>query len=106
MIPLATTTVSVFRTPSGDPYIPSQAKKVTSLRGHISSPSGTDLHVGGEQQIIDAVLLTEIGCDVQHTDRITDGCETYDVVWVTERHGLGLDHLKAGLVLVEGAANG
>lgn len=109
MIPLATTTVTVRRPAAGaDPYeAGTPALVATGIRAHIGSPSGADVRVGGDQQVITDRLNADL-CDIAHGDTITDDRNqvTYAVVWVRRRIGLGLDHLVAGLVQAEGAANG
>lgn len=109
MIPLANTRISIYRAPDGiDPYeTPQPRKKLAGIRAHIGSPSGRDHIIGGHQEVINAKLGCD-PCDLQHGDTVKDettGAE-YVAVWVTQRTGLGVDHLEAGLNLVAGAANG
>jgi hypothetical protein len=107
---LASTTVTVTRTDgTGDPYVDATPSEVAErVRAHISAPTGSDARVGGAQEIVDAVLLTEVTPALQRADRVT--CETtgdtYTITWVRRRTGLGLDHQQAGLVAVKGASNG
>lgn len=109
MIPLATTTIAIYRPAAGtDPYeAGSPALVASGVRAHIGSPSGADVRVGGDQQVITDRLNADL-CSLEHGDTVTDlGTGTgYAVVWVRRRLGLGLDHLVAGLVQAEGAANG
>jgi hypothetical protein len=109
MLPLATTTVTVERPEGGDPYEPQDATTVsTGTPGHVSAPSGREVDRGGELEAISAVLLTDSGIDLAHTDLVLDEGtgERYRVAWVDHRRGLGLDHTKAGLVRYQGGANG
>lgn len=110
VIPLSTTTVTVERPGVGtDPYETVVLSEVASgVAGHISAPSGSDLHVGGDQENVSAVLLAECCVDVRHPDLVTDDStgNQYEVVWVRRRIGLGLDHLKIGLRASSGASNG
>lgn len=109
MIPLATTSVVIERLQDGvDPYEDEDAWMpiATGVPGHISSPTGQERAIGGEQSEIDAVLLADT-LELQHTDRITDERgDTYRVTWVRYRVGLGLDHTVAGLKVFEGASSG
>lgn len=107
---LASTTVTIARSNgTGDPYVDvTPAAVADGVQAHISTPTGSDARVGGAQEIVDAVLLTETDPVLQRADRVT--CETtgdtYTITWVRRRTGLGLDHQQAGLVAVKGAANG
>lgn len=110
MVLIETTTVTITRPLTGDPYeIGSAVTEVaTGLSAHISSPSGSEARIGGEREQVTAVLLIDPGVDLARTDRVVDDItgETYDVAWVRTRTGLGLDHVKAGLVAFKGAAVG
>ena len=107
---LASTTVAIARPDgSGDPYVDvTPSALADGVRAHISAPTGQDARVGGAQEIVDAVLLTEVTPALRRADRVT--CETtgdtYTITWVRRRTGLGLDHQQAGLVAVKGASNG
>lgn len=110
-MPLATTTIRVERpTTGGDPYEIDAAPTVVSrgTAAHIGQPSGTEAQAGGELETITDVLLCEAGIDLQHTDLVVDEAtdQRYRVQWVRARRGLGLDHVKAGLVTYQGAAVG
>ena len=104
MIPLATTTVTVWAASTPEPYEATsyQPRAASPVPAHISTPSGRERNgvAGGER--IDAVLL----CDttVAHGDRVTDDTTgaVYRVAWVAARTGLGLDHTKAGLIAATG----
>lgn len=111
MLPLTTTTVTVTRPDgSGDPYVdPGAAATVgTALPAHISSPSGSDRRVGGDQELVDAVLLLDPSPALTRLDLVHDDGtgEDYNVTWTRQRQGLGLDHQVAGLVAVKGGAGG
>lgn len=109
MLPLATTTVTVKRPADGDPYVTSSLSTVSSgTPAHIGQPSGSEVQQGGEQESITDVLLVEAGIDLTHTDLVVDDVtgQEYRVQWVRERQGLGLDHVRAGLVSHQGAAVG
>jgi hypothetical protein len=110
MLPIASTTVTVTRTDgTGDPYeTATTATVAAALRAPGSVPTGQDLRVGGAQEIVDAVLLTEPSPQLQRADAVTCDLtgERYRVTWVRTRTGLGLTHQQAGLVAVKGAANG
>lgn len=112
MIPLATTTITIKRplSTSADPYEGVSAVGPTvaaGVRAHISSPSGTEAQVGGRAEVVDAVLLCDVA-DLAHSDHIVDDetSETWQVLWVRKRRGLGLDHMTAGLRATSGASSG
>jgi hypothetical protein len=110
VLPLATTTGTQLRPPSGDPYetAATPTTVATGLPSHISTPTGNEVDAGGQLERIDAVLLADASVDLRHTDLWRDdgtGNE-YRVAWVRKRQGLGLDHIKAGLVAYDGAATG
>lgn len=115
MIPLSTTTIAVRRRPTGqDAYEEGGTTDVAEgIAAHIGSPTGQDLAVGGDaMQITDRLLCDP--CDIRPGDRVEDeqNVDTayagvfYDVIWVRNRRGLGLDHVVAGLRQSLGAANG
>ena len=108
MIPLATTTITISRKREDeDPYeTPTIRAVATGIRAVIGSPSGRDRVIGGDQSSITAKLDCDV-CDLRHYDIVTDDrtCVEYAVVWVTNRIGLGLDHLEAGLNATVGASN-
>lgn len=109
MLPFATTTVTLKRPASGDPYETSTTSTISSgTPAHIGQPAGNEVQQGGELETITDVLLADPGLDVRHTDLIVDEIsgQVYRVAWVRERQGLGLDHVKAGLVTHQGAAVG
>lgn len=103
-----TTRIDVVRPDgSGDPY---EAATTTTVYAdqpaHISDPSGSDVAVGGDKELVVATLLAPVRLDLRHTDLIADRRtgERYRVVWCRRRHGLGLSHVKAGLAAVKGGA--
>lgn len=106
---LSTTTVTIVEPDgSGDPYVdPGPAATIgAGVPAHISDPSGSDRRVGGDQEIVDAVLLIDVTPVLSRTMLVTDDVtgERYAVRWCRRRTGLGLDHQKAGLVAVKGGA--
>ncbi len=109
MIPLNTTTISVLRPVDTDPYEASAtapAIVAQGVRAHISVPNiGSSQIVGGQQSVVEPRLTCDV-CDLRHTDEVKDDTtgRIFQVSWVQERLGLGLDHLEAGLRIVEGAA--
>jgi hypothetical protein len=106
---LSTTTVTVVRTASGDPYeTASTSNAYVGLPAHVSALSGTDGVTGGDQEVVTAVAYLPAGTVIERTDRITDAATavTYAVVWSRSRQGLGLDHVHVGLRAVAGASNG
>lgn len=109
MIPIATTTVTVIeRTSTSDPYeAPSETTIATGVRAVIGSPAGVDFRVGGDKVVIDAAAQLD-PCEVSRTCILVDEqtSERWTVAWVQARFGLGVDHVRTGLVAVTGGANG
>lgn len=109
MIPVATTTITISRPRTDeDPYDTPVVRPVANgIRAVIGSPSGRDHILGGHQEIVTAKLDCD-PCDLKHYDRVTDDTtdDTYSVVSIRTRVGLGLDHIEAGLNAVAGASNG
>jgi hypothetical protein len=107
---LFTTTVEIRRSDGAvDPYeTATQASSALSVAAHISDPSGADVRVGGAKETIDAVGFFPAGTDVARADVIEERAlgQSWRVLWVQARTGLGLGHVKAGLVRVSGGASG
>lgn len=107
---VATTTVTVERLAEGvDPYdAATPTERHSGVPAHISSPVGIETLVGGNRTSIDARLFVDPAPALTTRDSIVDEAtdESYRVVWVQRRRGLGLDHQVAGLRRVEGAAGG
>lgn len=109
MLAPTTTTGSILRPASGDPYEEVATPVVaTGLAAHLSDPSGSEVDRGGQLERIDTVLLTQPDIDLRHTDLWRDDPtgQLYRVSWVQQRRGLGLDHTKAGLARYTGGAVG
>lgn len=109
MIAPTTTTGTILRPATGDPYETATTTEVaTGIASHISAPRGNETDLGGQLVRVDAVLLTEPGIDLRSTDLWRDdGTGTiYRVGAVVARQGLGLDHTVAGLAFHEGGAAG
>jgi hypothetical protein len=111
MVPITPNTVTIER-PAGlegdaddTDY---DADELVTLAVAITSPGGSDVIIGGQKEVVDAVMLAPIGTTIEHTDLVTDvdTDEQYRVVWVRRRRGLGLDHQAVGLRSVTGGANG
>lgn len=106
-IPLATTTVSVrrYNLDDVDPYDPKPTPTtVTSgVPAVISSPSGTEQVEGGQQEVVTFRLDCD-PVDLQHDDQIVDDAtgDVFEVVWVRNRVGFGLDYTQAELRQVNG----
>ena len=110
MIPLATTTITVKVLASGDdPYNDAAVSVLaTGVRAHFGHPSGSERLVGGQEEKVDMVLSCDPVVGLSHYCRVTDDstAETWDVLWVRKRTGLGLDHQRAGLQAVSGGSGG
>lgn len=105
MIPAATTTVTWKAASEPEPGEGRTfSTRASGVRAVISSPNGrAQGQAGGGREVIDAVL----NCDPvsgEHTDLVVDDTtgETWEVVWVEQRKGLGVDHTRAGLKRVAG----
>lgn len=99
-VPMATTTVTVYAQAEAEPGEGRTASvRQADVAAHVSSPSGTEaVAPGGGAETVDAVLLCDPVDGMGHTDTITTAeGDTFDVVWVERRRGLGLDHMRAGL---------
>ncbi len=108
-VPLSTTLVTFSRPTPGDPYENATLTVLaTGVRAHFSKPTGNERTVGGQKEIVDAVLLCDPVDGVDHYCLATDEADgsRWDVKWVRRRRGLGLDHLQAGVIAVAGASNG
>lgn len=109
-IPLATTSVTVTAESEPEPgdgvVTSTRARRVRAVVG---APVGNEVAApGGGAERVDAVLNADPIRGLAHTDRVTDHQtgDVYEVRWVTQRHGLGLDHTRAGLVRVSGRTAG
>lgn len=101
MLPVATTTVTLKdRTVTDDPWdeAATESTAARSVPAHLSSPSGREIQRTGSQQVLDKVLTCEV-VDLTHVQQVIDDStgQPYEVVWVDQRKGLGLDHTVAGL---------
>lgn len=78
----------------------------SALRVAIVQPSGSDLVVGGQKEVVDAKMIAPASPTIQHTDLVVEPSsgDTYRIVWVRRRRGLGLDHQVVGLRAVTGGA--
>jgi hypothetical protein len=111
MIPLNTTLISVWRVPPSateDPYDENQSapgKVASGIRANISSPTGRERNIGGTEETVEFSLSCD-PVDLVNTDMVEDESTAtmYQVVWVAQRTGFGLDHTRAGLRKTTGAA--
>lgn len=106
MIPIATTTIRVLRPdPTDEPYEePGEPTVVASgVRAHISTSTGREVVAGGSQEIVQFRMSSD-PVDLTHLDRIQneETGEIFEVSWVHQRRGLGMDHTQAGLKQVSG----
>ena len=105
-LPVYTTTVSSVRPPAkvdGQDVV-TNVVVLTAVRGRVSSISASESQ--GSMESADAVLFIDADVDVRRQDVVTDDVtsEVWDVTWVRVIQGLGLDHLKAGLMRSKGSA--
>ena len=106
---LSTTTVTITgQAADVDPYEAATVVTIAeNVRAHLSSPTGDDLAVAGDKEVITAVCYLPDGTAVLPSHRLTDRSGiVHDVVWVRERVGLGLGHVAAGIRSVRGGASG
>jgi hypothetical protein len=97
--------------PGGDRWEPAayvetypEVVGVLSTKTSLGAGGGDIQTSQGSQQIVNMVLHVNPGVTITATSRITD-LDTGDVFEVTNvehRHGLGLDHTRAGLKQVSG----
>lgn len=106
---ISTTTITVTRRDAdGDPYESGVATAIgAGIPAHIGSPTGYDTRLGGEREVVDAALVIDATPALVAWDEIVDEStsERWQVVWVRQREGLALDHQRAGLRAVKGAAS-
>lgn len=101
-LPFATTTITVLRSDqdgtiddyTGVTYSP----LVTGVRAVVGAPGGVETNRGGSSEDVTWRLNCDV-TDLRHDDRVLDETtdETFEVVWVRRRVGLGLDHMVADL---------
>jgi hypothetical protein len=110
MIPLATTTVSVWRLPADDTRdgfdTPSVRQQVaTGLRAHIGSPSTRTDISAGDKVVTDWRLDTD-PFDFADDDQLVDENtgETYRLLGAVRRSGFGLDHCEGRVRQISGAS--
>lgn len=106
MIPLSTTTVTVEEMTEAEPGEGRTASTIAiGIRAVIGSPTGAEAYLpgGGTSQVTDILNCDPVA--VTHTCRVTDETTgaVYEVEWIRQRIGLGLDHTKCGLVQFTGA---
>lgn len=111
MIPLATTTITVFRIPltaEDDPLddLPDAEAVASGVRAHISVGTGAagQEEGMGQQEVLNDLRLSCDPTDIQNEDVVHDEKDgrDYQVTWVQPRYGLGLDHMEVGLKRTEG----
>lgn len=107
-IPINTTLITVLRTGEYEPYeTPPEPTVVASkVRAHISTSQGTEVVAGGSQSVVTFRMSCD-PVDLTHLDQVRDETtgEMYEVSWVHQRRGLGLDHTQAGLRQVHGVVS-
>ena len=76
------------------------------VRAAISSPGGAENWVTGSTEEIVTWSLVADPCDLTYLDRVVDEStdQVFEVQYAIVRRGLGLDHVKAGVQTVRGAA--
>lgn len=104
MIPVATTTITVLRSDQdGTKDLRNPPTFSTTLaagvRAVIGSPGGDEDTTSGQREEVNFRLDCDPVASMRHDDRVVDEhtSETYEVIWVKQRYGLGLDHTVADL---------
>lgn len=107
MIAPTTTTITVRRPGTAEPHEGNGTPTTVAsgVPAHIGAPSGSERRDGASQESITDQLSAE-PVALLHTDIVVDDVTgaTFEVVWVQQRIGLGLDHTVAGLRRVSGIA--
>lgn len=106
-IPTATTTITVEAMTETEPGEGRTAATVASgIRAVIGSPSGREQPApgGGTSRVTDVLNCDPCPELADNTCRVTDDTTgtVYEVEWVRQRGGFGLEHTKAGLVQIVG----
>lgn len=106
VIPLSTHSITWQAREEAEPgEAPTLATLATHVRAVISSPSPSEtLAPGGGRGIVDAVLTCDVVLGARHTDLVTDEAtgDSWEVVELMRRPGLGFEHLSARLKRVTG----
>lgn len=109
MIPTATTTIAVLRSPESDQYdepyggsdLGSRTAVATGVRAVIDRPTGREQVAGGEQSQVSLALICD-PCDITYRDLVRDEKTgtVYKVMWVLN-YGTSA-HVEGGIQIVEG----
>lgn len=112
MIPVATTTISVYAIAESEPGEGrTRTVRASGIRAVIGALSGVETvrPGGGEERVAarldcDTTTSTGAALTIAHTDQIVDEQtgETFEVGWVKRKNGHGLDHYEGQIVLVAG----
>lgn len=107
-LPLATTSLTVLRSPAADDYAEPYSdtptvgldEVTTGVPAVIYAPIGREVVAGGEQTATDLRFVCE-PTDLKNTDHIKDEATgvIYRVVWMVLYAG---EHIEGGLKVVEG----
>jgi hypothetical protein len=110
MLPLSTTTYTVYRATNIDEDAGEALDfqpVIVGLPGNTVFLSGSESVVGGDRERVDARIIIE-EADVRHFDHVLDDVtgDTWQVAFARRRTGLGLDHLVLGVYQTTGVARG
>lgn len=103
MIPVATTTITWQQSDQDGTKdlrdAPTFSTLVSGVRAVIGSPGGSEDTTSGQREEVTFRLDCDPVAGARHDDRVVDEqtAQTYEVVWVKQRRGLGLDHTVADL---------
>lgn len=106
-LPITTCRINVLRSdPSIDPMVDAvYLVRATGIPAVIHTNSGLERRGGGNQSETLGRLDVALGVDIRRYDRVVDTTSghTWEIDWIRNRNGFGLDHQEAGVHLVEGA---
>lgn len=105
MLLISTTTVSLYRPTSRDPYTAAEPVLVASgIDAQQSNPAGAGVP---QQSTVDSLYHLAPDTDVQKQDELVDDVtgRRWEVTWVEARHGFGLDRILVGVNAISGAVS-
>lgn len=109
MLPLAVTTVDLYRPTLGDADEPAARSAYRQgLRAVLHSQGGGESVGHGQSEQVQGQLDLDLDPGLKHWDQVYDRStqQWWEVTWVRVRVGLGLDHVEAGLRAVQGVSIG
>lgn len=106
-LPTATTTIDVIEKTGAAYEAQTETTVFSAVRAVFSAPRGSSQIVGGEESVTDMELYCDpIALKYNHIVNNNMTNERWEVIWVTQRRAVGLDHCQAGVNRVVGASGG